>query len=76
MTRESITENQPPERHKPSWRRIMLSTFAAAFGVQSDQNRQHDFQQKSIVPFLVAGVVFTLVFLLALIFIVSMIVDY
>lgn len=54
----------------------MLSTFAAAFGVQSDQNRQHDFQQKSIVPFLVAGVVFTLVFLLALIFIVSMIVDY
>ncbi len=76
MTKESITENQPPNYTKRSLRRIILSTVAAAFGVQSDQNRQHDFQQQSIVPFLIAGVVFTVIFLMALIFIVSMIVDY
>lgn len=61
--------------HKPSRMRLILSTFAAAFGVQSETNRQYDFQQKSIMPFILAGVFFTIVFLGSLIFIVSLIVD-
>lgn len=76
MTNKPTIDNEIANNNRPSWRRLILSTFAAAFGVQSDQNRQHDFQQKSIVPFIVAGVVFTLIFLLSLVFIVSLIVDY
>lgn len=73
-----IESNETPNKNtpgKPSLGRLILSTIAAAFGVQSETNRQHDFQQKSILPFILAGVLFTAVFLLSLIFIVSLIID-
>ncbi len=65
-------QNPPPKR---SLIRLIFSTVAAAFGVQSETNRQHDFQQKSIMPYLLAGLLFTAIFLGSLIFIVSLIVD-
>lgn len=70
--------NDPSNRdvpRKPSVARLLLSTIAAAFGVQSETNRQYDFQQKSIMPFILAGVVFTVAFLFSLILIVSLIID-
>ena len=38
------------------------SAFAAAFGVQSRRNRERDFKSKSIVPFIVTGILFTALF--------------
>ncbi len=38
------------------------SAFAAAFGVQSRRNRERDFKSKSIVPFIVTGIIFTALF--------------
>lgn len=74
-----MTENTDTPDHnsprKPSLFRLILSTVAAAFGVQSETNRQHDFQQKSIMPYIAAGILFTSIFLGSLIFIVSLIVD-
>jgi hypothetical protein len=47
------------------------SVLAAFIGVQSDKNRQIDFEQGSLMTYIVAGLIFTVLFVSALIFIVS-----
>ena len=60
---------------KPSFLALMLTTFAAAFGVQSDKNRERDFNQSSILPFILSGVIFTVLFVLALLWLVNTVVN-
>lgn len=48
---------------------VLLSTLAAFIGVQSDKNRQRDFQQKSILPFMLLGVVLAACFIMGLVLI-------
>ncbi|SFC40320.1 Protein of unknown function [Marinospirillum celere] len=43
---------------------VIKSVLAAFLGVQSEKNRQQDFQSRSPWPFIVTGVVMTLVFVL------------
>jgi len=59
--------DQDPKR--PSLLQVLLSTLAAFIGVQSDKNRQKDFQQSSIVPFMITGIVLAGLFIFGLIFI-------
>jgi hypothetical protein len=61
--------------HKPSLIDIILSVVASAFGVQSAKNRERDFQQNSVVPYIVVGVVFVLLFILLLVSIVRYVVP-
>lgn len=56
---------------KPSLLHVIKSVFAAAIGVQSNKNRKIDFEQGSLPSYLIVGFIFTLLFILALIFIVS-----
>lgn len=58
-----------PSPERPTLLRVFLSTLAAFIGVQSDKNRQKDFQQSSIVPFMLTGIVLAALFMLGLIFI-------
>jgi hypothetical protein len=51
------------------------SVLAAFIGVQSDKNRKLDFEQGSLATYIVAGVIFTIVFVSALVFIVSKIIG-
>jgi hypothetical protein len=51
------------------------SVLAAFIGVQSDKNRQIDFEQGSLTAYIVAGLIFTVLFVSALIFIVSKVVG-
>lgn len=53
----------------------LISVCAAAFGVQSKKNLDQDFSQSSVLPFIVAGVIFTLLFVLAIYTIVKMVVP-
>lgn len=46
---------------------IVASTLAAFVGVQNDANRARDFQQKSIIPYLLVGIVLTTIFIVALV---------
>ncbi len=46
-----------------------MSTIAAFVGVQSEKNRAHDFQQSSILPFLLVGLVLATLFIGGLILI-------
>ncbi|WP_158161972.1 DUF2970 domain-containing protein [Grimontia hollisae] len=61
------------EQEKVNVADVVKSVFAAMFGVQSDKNRQRDFQQSSMVPYIVVGFVFVAVFVLALIGLVSLV---
>ena len=38
---------------------VILSVLASAFGVQSQQNYQRDFSEKSPLPYIITGIIFT-----------------
>lgn len=42
---------------------IVASTLSAAIGVQNSKNRKRDFKSGKMLPFIIAGVIFTLVFI-------------
>lgn len=56
---------------KPNFWQIVLSTMAAAFGVQSSKAHERDAQQRSVLPYLTAGLIFTTLFVLTLVVIVK-----
>lgn len=60
---------------KPNFWSIVLSTLAAAVGIQSNKNRERDFQHHSIWPFIIAGILFTVLFVVALMLVVSWVVK-
>ncbi len=50
---------------------VVKSTFAAALGVQSAENRERDFQHGSPKAFIIAGLIFTVLFIGTVITVVS-----
>lgn len=58
---------------KPGFLALIVSTFAAAFGVQTDKNRERDFQHGNIYSFIAAGILFTVFFVLGTVFLVKFI---
>jgi hypothetical protein len=44
---------------------LMGSVVASAFGVQTNKNRERDFQQGKFHHFVIAGIVFAVLFVLA-----------
>lgn len=55
------SSEEPRRRLKP--RHIISSVFAAGLGVQSSKNRERDFKEGSAGMFIIAGLVFTAVFI-------------
>lgn len=60
---------------KPTFWQIVLSTLAAAFGVQSRKAHERDAGQNSVAPYLVAGLIFTSVFIITIITIVKIVLS-
>lgn len=72
MTQISEPEEKKPGRdNKPGIIQIALSTIAAAFGVQSNKNRERDFSGGNIYSYIIAGVIFTALFVGGLILLVN-----
>jgi hypothetical protein len=70
MSDKPVSDNtQQPE--KPSFWQVVLSTLAAAIGVQSNKNRERDFTKGNIYTYALAGVIFTVIFVVAMILIVK-----
>ncbi|WP_040610114.1 DUF2970 domain-containing protein [Salinimonas chungwhensis] len=61
-------EQAANKSEKPRSRIISVigSVLASAFGVQSQQNYQRDFSEGSPLPFIIVGVIFTLLLVLSL----------
>lgn len=53
-------------KQRPGLRQLLKAVLGALIGVQSEQQRQQDFQSSSPLPYLVIGVLVTLLFVLAL----------
>jgi hypothetical protein len=74
MTESSGTEKNKQQKPKsPGVLKVMQSILAGAFGVQSDKRRQEDFSGHSPWPYIIAGVLFTVSFVVGLIVIVNLV---
>ena len=58
---------------KPTILQIIKSVLSAYIGVQSEANRQQDFSQGSMKTYIIAGFVFTVLFVGVIIFVVSVV---
>ncbi|WP_339897997.1 DUF2970 domain-containing protein [uncultured Gilvimarinus sp.] len=63
-------QNNEPQKptNKANILQIIGSTLAAAVGVQSNRNRERDFSGNNLAAYVVAGLIFTGVFVAGLIF--------
>lgn len=62
------------EENKPGFWQVVLSVLAAAIGVQNSKNRERDFTHGDPVVFIVAGLIFTVIFVLTIIGVVMLVV--
>jgi hypothetical protein len=59
---------------KPTISQVIKSVLAAFVGVQSEANRKQAFEHGSLSTYVIAGLIFTALFVVAIIFLVSTIV--
>lgn len=60
---EEITVTEESKPKKPGLGSLVKSILAAAIGVQSNKNRERDFQEGNPLAFIIGGFVFTLLFI-------------
>ena len=65
--------HQPREGRRLTVWQIAKSTLAAAFGVQTPEARERDFQHGNPLAFIIAGIVFTAAFVIILVIIVNLV---
>ena len=70
---ESEDQSDPPKDKTPTLLQIILSVIAAAFGVQSGKNRERDFTRGNPLTFVIAGFIFTILFVLVIIVVVNLV---
>lgn len=68
-----MTEDKPTPPARPTFLQIVMSTLAAAIGVQSNKNRERDFVGGNIYTYIAAGVIFTLVFVVVMVLLVKLV---
>ena len=61
--------------NKVSVLQVIGSVLAAAFGVQSEKNRQRDFKKGKLWHYVLAGIIFTTIFIFILIAIVRLLLS-
>ena len=73
MAKQPENNQQPDEgaAKRPSFGQLVLSTLAAAIGVQSNKNRERDFTGGSIKAYIAAGIIFTALFVITLVLVVK-----
>jgi hypothetical protein len=59
---------------KPTITQVFKSVLAAFIGVQSEESRKKDFEHGSLSTYIIGGIIFTVLFVSAIIFLVSTIV--
>ena len=59
----------------PGFKQVVKAVLGAIVGVQSEQQRQQDFQTTTIWPYLVAGILAVVAFIVLLLLLVSWVVP-
>lgn len=68
-------DDNPESGKTPNVLEVVISVAAAALGVQNSKNRQRDFTHGNPVVFIVAGLIFTVLFVLTIVGVVSMVLS-
>lgn len=68
-----MNDQQAQKPGKPGLFSIVRSTLAAAIGIQSSRNREQDFHHGSVKAFVIAGILFTVLFVGTIIAIASLV---
>lgn len=63
------------QEHKPGFGSIVLSTLAAAFGVQSSKNRERDFVKGNFKAYVISGIIFVIVFISSIVMLVKFLIG-
>ena len=68
--------DQKDEQSKPvSLLQVAQSVLAAAFGVQSNKNRERDFKRGSAKAFIIAGLIGTVLFIVVVAMVVKLVIG-
>ncbi len=67
--------NENTEQQIPLWR-VVISVMRAALGVQSSKNRERDFTRGRPAAYIIAGLIFTITFILVLWGVVKIVMHY
>ncbi len=67
----SDPNSTPPK--PPTLFQIVASVVSAAFGVQTEENRQRDFAGGNPMVYIIGGIVFTVVFIMSIVGIVTLV---
>ena len=71
---QSLEQARNSDQNKPpTVPQIALSVMAAAFGVQTNKNRERDFANGNPIVFIFAGLIFTILFVLSIIVLVMLV---
>ncbi|MBQ0719509.1 MAG: DUF2970 domain-containing protein [Gammaproteobacteria bacterium] len=73
MSKQAEDEKLAAEEQKPGATALLKSTLSAAIGVQSNANRERDFKHGNIKTFVVAGIIFTVIFIGSVITVVNLV---
>jgi hypothetical protein len=72
---EEKDTSKNPALKKPNILQVIGSVMAAGFGVQSSKNRERDFKQGSLKVYVIAGLIFTVLFIFTIYTIVSTVIS-
>lgn len=65
----------PEQERKLTWWQVVMSVLAAMIGIQKNKNRERDFQQGNPLAFILVGIVLTVLFIFALMWVVSVVLS-
>jgi hypothetical protein len=66
---------QDPKNTKTRLKNVLQSVLAAALGVQSNKNRERDFKDGNAGIFIIAGLLFTAVFIASVLTVVQLVLN-
>ncbi len=69
------TETATKKKSKPALWPVVKSILAAGIGVQSNKNRERDFEEGSPLAFIIGGVIFTILFILTVAMVVGFVLS-
>ncbi|WP_091640254.1 DUF2970 domain-containing protein [Aquisalimonas asiatica] len=63
------------EQRKPTVWEVVQSVLAGALGVQTNEARKRDFKSGSPMPYIIGGVIFTVVLIVVLVVVVNVVLS-
>lgn len=68
-------ESNPETPRRPGFWEVVQSVLAGALGVQTNEARKRDFRSPTPVPYIIGGIVFTVLLIIVLVVVVNIILS-